>query len=47
MLYERGLPFSSCRFRLSRGTKVPSAFAIISDFVFAYCNLYIGKMDLS
>ena len=33
------LPFSSCRLRLSRGTKVPSALAITSDFVFAYCIL--------
>ena len=40
---ERGgggfLPFSSCLLRLSRGTKVPSALAITSDFVFAYCIL--------
>ena len=33
------LPFSSCLLRLSRGTKVPSALAITSDFVFAYCIL--------
>ena len=35
----RFLPFSSCLLRLSRGTKVPSALAITSDFVFAYCIL--------
>lgn len=33
-------PLSSCLFRLSLGTKVPSAFAITSDLVFAYCILY-------
>lgn len=36
---SRDLPLSSCFFLFSRGTKVPSALAIISDFVFANCIL--------
>lgn len=34
------LRFSSFLFLLSRGTKVPSAFAIISDLVLAYWILW-------
>lgn len=42
------IPLSSCLFRFSLGTKVPSAFAIISDLVFAYCILWInGNIKLS
>lgn len=37
---ELNLPFSSCFFFFSLGTKVPSAFATQSDFVFANCIRY-------
>lgn len=42
-LYRKviNLPFSSCLFLFSLGTKVPSAFAMISDLVFANCILCV------